>query len=256
MPEIKMIVEQPIVNRTDSFLGTDFRIYVAPLNTKRFSDHLKLKHHNEDNVLSHITHRCASVKSNVNPPSIKRKVKEAYHSHSISHFLSRISKNALETKPSALNNHKLEKMVLELKENLDRTSNLHVSINESIRKNRQTFNQRASDIELGYLARLVMNKIYKIPLDAEVSKSKQLKTMDEIQDIFDIIKEYLQEDIDVYSSMEHSETFRGKKVLAKMQEQIDALSVAQNALLDEIYHLSHIKIDHNAMEAHTNAQLK
>lgn len=234
MADIQKIAERPTPTNEDSVLEADFKIYTASIRTKRLAEHLqKFKHDQENPLLSHAVHQYTSTKSLATSPLIKRKMKQVYRAHSILHFLSSTPRGNLNKKQPSENTQNLEKTLNALRKTLEKAEKLHISINDSIQKHKQGSGQKASETELGYLSRLVMNKLYKMPLNEESSKAQKQETIHEINDIFKIINEQLLEDINVFLSIERTQTLRDKKMVTKTNKQINKLWDLQKVLFNE-----------------------
>lgn len=233
MSGIKGTHERPTLIDTATFKEADFTVYVARINAKRLSNRIQTKYEKEQHILTSLEQKCTSIKSNITPSAIKRKVKQTCQAHTILHFLTRITKGS-HAKSLPKNAQNLEKAIYGLKKNLEQAEKLHLSINDSIKENRQSSSQKVSNVDLGYLSRLMMNKIYKIPLESQAPQEKHLKTIKEIKDVFSIIKGHLETDIDVYLSIDPTQALKDKQILTKMKKQIEILSTIQDALLSEI----------------------
>lgn len=236
MSNIKGTHERPALIDTAAFKEADFTVYVARINARRLSNRIQAKYEKEQHILSHIEQKCASIKSNIKPEIIKRKVKQACQANTILHFLTRIAKGS-HTKSLPENAQSLKKAIYEFKKNLEQAEKLHLSINVSIKENRQSSNQEVSKVDLGYLSRLLMNKIYKISLESQSTQEQHLKTIKEIKDVFNIIKGHLETDIDVYVSIDPTQALKDKHILTKIKKKIEILSNIQDVLLSDIEHL-------------------
>lgn len=230
-------IKGPIERSTEVFQKADFKIYVAPINKKRFSDHIQTKLEKKHSILTDLTNKYVKVKSKATPQSLRKKAKQTYQQHSVLNLLKDLSQNGLHPKRALRKTQSLESTMDDLRKNLEKAQKLHALVNGAIRKNRENLNQKVSDIELGYLSRLVMSKIHRLSLDSEASKSQQFKTIDEIKDIFDIIEEHLQEDINTYLSIDRTQTLSDRKMISNVKKQIKKLRNIQGTFLEMIYHV-------------------
>lgn len=233
MSGIKDNHEKPVIIEAESIEQAQFKIYVAPINRKRMSDHLQLQLEKKHHIITKVTDKYHEIKSKTTPEAIKEKVKQVYQKNSV-YKLAQLTKARLEGKTTP---KKLESIIIELNKNLEKTDKLHAIIGKAITKHRQHSSHKGSDIDLGYLSRLLINKVSKILLSSKASKAQQLKVLGEVKGIIHIIKEHLEEDMSIYLSIDKNQSLGDKKLLSSITKKIENLIDLQKSLVHEVHEL-------------------